>query len=54
MTDKAWSIHPADRSEQFYNSLPEILDCVSRNEFPEDQRALDLRLNDWKHFSINF
>ena len=54
MTDKAWSLHPADRSEQFYNLLPEILDCVSRNEFPDEQKGFyDLLVNQWANFINN-
>ena len=51
MTEQAWSLHPGDRSEDFYQLLPQIIDSVNRNEFPEEQRGhFDLRLNDWKHF----
>jgi hypothetical protein len=51
MTDQAWSLHPGDRSEEFYQLLPQIIDSVNRNEFPEEQRGyFDLRLNEWKHF----
>jgi len=51
MTEKAWSLHPGDRSEDFYQHLPQIIDSVSKNEFPEGQRGhFDLRLSDWKHF----
>ena len=54
MTDKAWSLHPADRSEQFYNLLPEILDCVSCNEFPDEQKGFyDLLVNQWANFINN-
>ena len=51
MTDQAWSLHPGDRSAEFYQLLPQIIDSVNRNEFPEEQRGhFDLRLCDWKHF----
>ena len=51
MTNQAWSLHPGDRSAEFYQLLPQIIDSVNRNEFPEAQRGhFDLRLNDWKHF----
>ena len=51
MTEKAWSLHPGDRSEEFYELLPQIIDSVKRNEFPEEQGGhFDLRLSDWKHF----
>ena len=51
MTDQAWSLHPGDRSEEFYNLLPEIIKRVNSNQFPEDQRGhFDLRLTDWKDY----
>ena len=51
ITDKAWSLHPGDRSEEFFQLLPQIIESVNLNEFPEKQRGhFDLRLNDWKHF----
>jgi hypothetical protein len=51
MTEQAWSLHPTDRSEEFYQLLPQIIQSVKRNEFPEKQRGhFDLRLNEWKHF----
>ena len=51
ITDKAWSLHPGDRSEEFFQLLPQIIDSVNRNEFPEEQRGhFDLRLSNWRHF----
>ena len=51
MSDQAWSVHPGDRSEEFYNLLPGIIECVNRNEFPEEQRGhFDLRLNAWEKY----
>ena len=51
MSDQAWSLHPGDRSEKFYQLLPRIIESVRLNEFPEKQRGhFDLKLNDWKHF----
>jgi len=51
MKDQSWSLHPGDRSAEFYQLLPQIIDSVNRNEFPEEQRGhFDLRLSDWKHF----
>ena len=51
MTEQSWSLHPGERSEEFYQLLPQIIDSVSRNEFPVEQRGhFDLRLNEWKHF----
>ena len=51
MTDQAWSLHPGDRSEEFYNLLPKIIDCVNNNKFPEEQRGhFDLQLKNWANF----
>ena len=51
ISDQAWSLHPTDRSEKFYQLLPKIIKSVNLNEFPEKQRGhFDLKLNDWKHF----
>jgi len=51
MSDQAWSLHPGDRSEQFYNLLPKIIECVNRNEFPAEQRGhFDLKLNAWEQY----
>ena len=50
-TDLAWSLHPGDRSEKFYNLLPEIIESVNRNEFPDEQRGhFDLCLDRWESF----
>jgi len=50
-TDLAWSLHPGDRSEKFYNLLPEIIKSVNRNEFPDEQRGhFDLCLDRWESF----
>ena len=51
MTEQGWSLHPGDRSKKFYQLLPQIIDSINRNEFPEEQRGhFDLRLSDWMHF----
>ncbi len=51
ITEKAWSLHPGDRSEDFHQLLPQIIDSVNQNEFPMEQSGhFDLRLSDWKHF----
>ena len=51
MTEQAWSLHPGDRSKKFYQLLPQIIDSVNRNEFPEDHRGhFDLRLNEWENY----
>ena len=37
--------------EAFYKILPQIIDSVNSNEFPDEQRGhFDLRLRDWKLF----
>ena len=55
MTQKSWSLHPGDRSEEFYNLLPRIIESINRNEFPEEQRGhFDLRLNDWGNYLNEF
>lgn len=47
----AWSIHPGDRSEQFYELLPVIFEKISLNQFPDEQRGnFDLVLESWKNF----
>ena len=54
MTDQAWSIHPGDRSKQFYKLLPQILSKINHNQFPQEQRGhFDLRLDKWVQF-LNF
>lgn len=51
MTNQAWSLHPGDRTEEFYQLLPQIIDSVNRNEYPENQKGhFDLRLCEWKKF----
>ena len=49
MTEQAWSLHPGERTEEFYNTLPTILNHVINNRYPEEQGGhFDLRLKDWK------
>jgi hypothetical protein len=51
MSDQAWSLHPGERSEKFYNLLPEIIESMNRNEFPAEQRGhFDLKLNAWEQY----
>ena len=51
MTDQAWSIHPGDRSAEFYKLLPKIIESVSSNIFPDEQRGhFDLKLDDWNAY----
>ena len=56
ISDQAWSLHPGDRSKEFYQLLPQIIESVNLNEFPEEQRGhFDLMLNEWeKFFELNF
>ena len=49
MTGKAWSLHPGERTEEFYRKLPSITTEVSQGHYPPAQaRHFDLRLDDWK------
>tara|TARA_B100001093_G_scaffold520115_1_gene612815 strand:+ start:7817 stop:8737 length:921 start_codon:yes stop_codon:yes gene_type:complete len=51
MTDQAWSLHPGDRSENFYQLLPRIIQTVNHNKFPDNQRGyFDLCLKDWNDY----
>ena len=51
MTEKAWSLHPGDRTQKFYDLLPRIIKTVESGEFPESQRGhFDLALEDWEAF----
>ena len=51
MTEQAWSLHPGERTEEFYNILPTILNHVINNRYPEEQGGhFDLRLKDWKNY----
>jgi hypothetical protein len=51
MSGQAWSLHPGDRSEKFYNILPKIIESMNRNEFPAEQRGhFDLKLNAWEKY----
>ena len=37
ISDKAWSLHPCDRSEDFFILLPKIIESVNNNEYPISQ-----------------
>lgn len=51
MTEKAWSLHPGDRSQKFYDLLPRIIKAIECCKFPESQRGhFDLVLEDWEKF----
>ena len=51
MTNQAWSLHPADRSGNFYKLLPKIVESINNDKFPDAQRGhFDLRLQDWESF----
>ena len=54
MSDQSWSLHPGDRCDQFYKLLPQIMDRVSLNQFPQDQSGhFDLKLKSWELFLEN-
>ena len=51
MSNQAWSLHPGDRSDEFYNLLPGIINKIKCNEIPEGQKGyFDLRLKDWQNY----
>lgn len=51
MTEKAWSLHPGERNDDFYRLLPQIVKYISKGIFPEKQAGhFDVRLNDWEAF----
>ena len=51
MSHKAWSIHPGERSEQFRNLLPRVINRVNHGEYPEEQAGhFDLILDFWETF----
>lgn len=50
-SNQAWSIHPGDRCEKFYSLLPEILNKINHNQYPEGQEGhFDLHLDTWEKF----
>ena len=49
MTDKAWSLHPGERSNEFHEKMPSITKQVAKGHFPAAQAGhFDLRLGDWE------
>ena len=51
MTEKAWSLHPGERNDDFYRLLPQIVKYISKGIFPEKQAGhFDVRFNDWDVF----
>jgi hypothetical protein len=49
MTDKAWSLHPGERSKEFHEKIPSITKQVAQGHFPTAQAGhFDLRLGDWE------
>ena len=51
MTNKAWSIHPGERSEKFNKLIPQVINRVNLGEYPEEQAGhFDLILDCWENF----
>jgi hypothetical protein len=51
MTDKAWSIHPGERSGKFHRLIPDIINRINHGEYPEEQAGhFDLFLDCWENF----
>jgi hypothetical protein len=49
MTDKAWSLHPGDRSERFWSLLPAIAEEMATGQYPSEQAGhFDLHLDSWE------
>ncbi|MGD1938190.1 MAG: hypothetical protein ACFCA4_11620 [Cyanophyceae cyanobacterium] len=45
----AWTIHPANHSPEFINSLPRLIKLIENGEFPDDQAGYyDLKLDVWQ------
>ena len=36
---KAWTLHPKDRSEQFIQALPQIIERIEKGDYPSEQRG---------------
>jgi hypothetical protein len=48
MTDKAWSLHPGERSKEFHRVLPSIVEQVKEGRYPPEQAGhFDLLLPSW-------
>jgi hypothetical protein len=48
MTDKAWSLHPGERSIEFHEKIPSIAKQVAKGLFPSAQAGhFDLRIGEW-------
>ena len=51
MTNKAWSLHPGERSEKFQKLIPQVINRVNLGEYPEGQAGhFDLILDCWENF----
>ena len=45
----AWTIHPANHSPEFIDSLPRLLSLIEQGKFPEAQAGYyDLKLDSWQ------
>ena len=40
MSNQAWSLHPGDRSDEFYNLLPDIINKINCNEIRRTKGTL--------------
>ena len=49
ITDKAWSLHPEERSKENQKKIPSITKQVAQGHFPAAQAGhFDLKLDDWE------
>lgn len=48
---KAWTMHPVDKGDAFIQMLPSVINCIQKNEFPNEQAGYeDMKLSAWKTF----
>jgi len=51
MTNRAWSIHPGERSEKFQKLIPQIINKVNLGKYPEGQSGhFDIIMDCWENF----
>jgi hypothetical protein len=54
MTNKAWSLHPGERSSLFYELLPQIINSVENGKYPTGQKGhFDITFDQWKTYLHN-